>query len=109
MGSTFTRRRKWLISRSQTLFFAQGRYRFQYKRPARKTGSGNARLENGLLVRYHVIVMETQIHYTDDGVKIIGMQRYLNRTSRLTIVSREAKKKQAVRDERVCYLQVTPL
>ena len=29
--------------------------------------------------------------------------------SRLTIVSREAKKKQAVRDEQVCYLQVTPL
>ena len=36
--------------------------------------------ENGPLVRYHVIVIETQIHYTDDGVKIIGMQRYLNRT-----------------------------
>ena len=29
--------------------------------------------------------------------------------SRLTIVSREAKKKQAVRDEQVCYLQVAPL
>ena len=29
--------------------------------------------------------------------------------SRLTIVSREAKKKQAVRDERVCYLQVAPI
>ena len=29
--------------------------------------------------------------------------------SRLTIVSREAKKKQAVRDERVSYLQVAPL
>ena len=28
-----------LVSCSQTLFFAQGRYRFQYKRPARK-GSG---------------------------------------------------------------------
>ena len=28
-----------LVSRGQTLFFAQGRYRFQYKRPARK-GSG---------------------------------------------------------------------
>ena len=36
--------------------------------------------ENGLLVRYHVIVIETQIHYTDDGVEIMGMQRYLNRT-----------------------------
>ena len=43
----------YLVSRSQTLFFAQGRYRFQYKRgaytesdnaPARKTGSGYARL-----------------------------------------------------------------
>ena len=29
--------------------------------------------------------------------------------SRLTIVSREAKKKLAVRDERVSYLQVAPL
>ena len=28
--------------------------------------------------------------------------------SRLTVVSREAKKKQAVRDEWVCYLQVAP-
>ena len=36
--------------------------------------------ENGLLVRYHVIVMETQIHYMDDGTEITGMQRYLNRT-----------------------------
>ena len=36
--------------------------------------------ENGLLVRYHVIVIETQIHYTDDGEEIMGMQRYLNRT-----------------------------
>ena len=36
--------------------------------------------ENGLLVRYHVIVIETQIHYTDDGVEFTGMQRYLNRT-----------------------------
>ena len=36
--------------------------------------------ENGLLVRYHVIVIETQIHYTDDGAEITGMQRYLNRT-----------------------------
>ena len=42
-----------LVSRGQTLFFAQGRYRFQYKRgaytesdnaPARKIGSGHARL-----------------------------------------------------------------
>ena len=29
--------------------------------------------------------------------------------SRLTVVSRGAKKKQAVRDERVSYLQVAPL
>ena len=36
--------------------------------------------ENGLLVQYHVIVIETQIHYTDDGAEITGMQRYLNRT-----------------------------
>ena len=36
--------------------------------------------ENGLLVRYHVVVIETQIHYTDDGTEITGMQTYLNRT-----------------------------
>ena len=36
--------------------------------------------QNGILLRYHVIVIETQIHYTDDGVEITGMQRYLNRT-----------------------------
>ena len=36
--------------------------------------------ENGLLIRYHVIVIETQINYTDDGAEITGMQRYLNRT-----------------------------
>ena len=36
--------------------------------------------ENGLLIRYHVIVIETQIHYTDDGVEITGMQKYLNTT-----------------------------
>ena len=36
--------------------------------------------ENGLLELYHVIVIETQIHYTDDGAEITGMQRYLNRT-----------------------------
>ena len=30
-------------------------------------------------------------------------------TSRLTIVSREAKKKQAVRDEQVSYLHIAPL
>ena len=36
--------------------------------------------ENDLLLNYHVIVIETQIHYTDDGVEITGMQIYLNRT-----------------------------
>ena len=36
--------------------------------------------ENGLLVEYHVIVIETQIHYMDDGTEITGMQRYLNTT-----------------------------
>ena len=41
--------------------------------------------ENGLLVRYHVIVIETQINYTDDGVEITGMQRYLNRTYNVSV------------------------
>ena len=36
--------------------------------------------ENGLIVRYHGIFTETQIHYTDDGVEITGMQRHLNIT-----------------------------
>ena len=36
--------------------------------------------ENGLLVDYHVIVIETQIHYTDNGTEIIGIQTYFNRT-----------------------------
>ena len=36
--------------------------------------------ENGLLLIYHVIVIETPIHYTDDGEEIRGMERYLNRT-----------------------------
>ena len=36
--------------------------------------------ENGLLLIYHVIVIETQIHYTDEGAEIRGMERYLNRT-----------------------------
>ena len=36
--------------------------------------------ENGLLVRYHVIVIETQIHYFDNGTEITGIQRYLNTT-----------------------------
>ena len=36
--------------------------------------------ENGLLLLYHVIVIETQIHYFDNGTEFTGMQRYLNRT-----------------------------
>ena len=36
--------------------------------------------ENDLLLQYHVIAIETQIHYTDDGAEITGIQRYLNRT-----------------------------
>ena len=36
--------------------------------------------ENGLLLIYHVIVIETQINYTDNGTEITGMQRYLNIT-----------------------------
>ena len=36
--------------------------------------------ENGLLVDYHVIVIETQIHYTDNGTEITGMETYLNQT-----------------------------
>ena len=35
---------------------------------------------NGVVIHYHVIVMETQIHYMDDGTEITGMQRYLNIT-----------------------------
>ena len=36
--------------------------------------------ENGLLVRYHVIIIETQIHYFDNGTELRGIQRYLNAT-----------------------------
>ena len=36
--------------------------------------------ENGLLLIYYVTVIETQIHYTDDGEEIRGTERYLNRT-----------------------------
>ena len=36
--------------------------------------------ENGPFIRYHVIIIETQIHYTDNRSEITGMQRYLNRT-----------------------------
>jgi len=36
--------------------------------------------ENGQLICYHVIVIETQIHYSDNGTEIIGMQRHLNQS-----------------------------
>ena len=36
--------------------------------------------QNGILLHYHVIVIETEIHYTDNGAEITGLQRYLNRT-----------------------------
>ena len=36
--------------------------------------------ENGLLVYFYVIVIETQIHYMDNGTEITGMQTYLNTT-----------------------------
>ena len=36
--------------------------------------------ENGLLVHYHVIFIETQIHYTDNGTEITGMPTYFNLT-----------------------------
>ena len=36
--------------------------------------------ENGLLISYHVIVIETQIHYMDNGTEITGIQAYLNIT-----------------------------
>ena len=36
--------------------------------------------QNGILIHYQVIIIETQIHYTDNGTEITGMQTYLNRT-----------------------------
>ena len=45
-------------------------------------------------------------HFTHELTHLLDRAMQL---SRLTIVSREAKKKQAVRDEWVCYLQVAPL
>jgi len=36
--------------------------------------------ENGLLICYHAIVIETQIHYLSNGTEIIGMETYLNQT-----------------------------
>ena len=41
--------------------------------------------ENGLLVRYHVIVIETQIHYMDNGTEITGNLTYLNRTYNVSV------------------------
>ena len=35
---------------------------------------------NGILIQYHIIIIETQIHYFDNGTEITGMQTYLNRT-----------------------------
>ena len=36
--------------------------------------------QNGILIHYHVIVIETQIHYVDNGTEITGIQTYLNTT-----------------------------
>ena len=41
--------------------------------------------ENGLLVDYHVIVIETQIHYMDDGTELRGMNQFLNRTYNVSV------------------------
>ena len=66
------------------------------------------------------ILLSRQFSVTFIGVKItkfilvhnfllLGLSCNVTYTSRLTIVSREAKKKQAVRDEQVSYLHVAPL
>ena len=36
--------------------------------------------ENGLLVCYHVIILETQIIYFNNGTELRGMEQFLNRT-----------------------------
>ena len=36
--------------------------------------------QNGILIQYHVIIIETEINCTDDGAEIAGMQTYLNMT-----------------------------
>ena len=41
--------------------------------------------------------------------EICNLQKLKSLVSRLTIVSREAKKKQAVRNERLSYLHLAPL
>ena len=56
------------------------------------------------VVTYHFLLLCILESYPGDNVH--GDVLHI---SRLTAVSREAKKKQAVRDERVCYLQVAPL
>ena len=43
-----------------------------------------------------------------DEINLPDLDKY-GKESRLTVVSREAKKKQAVRNERVSYLHVAPL
>ena len=46
--------------------------------------------ENGLLVHYHVIVIETQIDYMDNGTEITGMQTYLNTTYNVSEGTRQS-------------------
>ena len=41
--------------------------------------------ENGLLLVYHVIVIETQIHYMDNGTELRGMNQFLNRTYNVSV------------------------
>ena len=36
--------------------------------------------DNGLLVHYHVIIIETQIQYFANGTELRGMDQFLNRT-----------------------------
>ena len=55
-------------------------------------------LTNFLLIDKSLIILAHAMIKSKVGIK-----------SRLTIVSREAKKKQAVRDEQVSYLHVAPL
>ena len=57
-----------------------------------------------------IYINKTKTIYTNKTKQKNKTKRSASYTkSRLTVVSREAKKKQAVRDERVCYLQVAPL
>ena len=61
------------VPRNVSVIVNSSRIMLEWERPSLEE-------ENGLLVRYHVIVIETQINYTDNGTEITGMQRYLNRT-----------------------------